>query len=1030
MTNGKKIGVLLITLLIFAGISSLVAADDDIFPKELPIGAFCAPKDTTAPDCNINYLEQKDSHNEYDFDSSSIYLSEDGKFYIYGDAEDSQSSVVNVQWNRTSPDQDYYHIFENAVADDGAFNEKEEEWYSQDWESTFEDGWHYICCRSVDAANNVEIPDEDDCVAFCIDRNNPGIVENVIHSNPSDCVSNYVNEAPEFSWDEAEDEGCAGIDYYEVRVYFSNSTLYYGLETLDTEMSVANPENGEDYYIEVRAVDKAGNKGLWSDKSEDVYYDNENPQVEITGEAWDEWYNDDFSIFEEDSDNLALWKCQIAISGDGSEPDEYMDVECNSEFSVDISEYCPEDGENVCWIRKKVIDNACNENSEGHKWDLDRTPPTTIKTVSDPKYPGFEWMDYLIDWFIKPETTITFSCEDGDGSGCDNTYYRINGGEWEEYDGPFSVGEDDGVYELEYYSEDMIGNEEEPQEEIDKIDTEAPVTSKTYEGPQYSAYRIIPEFDLNVWMRYISGATEIALEAEDSEVGVDKTYVQILVPGGEDHEEWYGQETETWFENELECIEDNCDQEFECQGEVTLECTYFEDNLECSDAGCDWNTEYDCLGSPVGACDGDNQNDCEDTDGCSWEDPITGGCEGVIDCYAIGEDELACNQAGCNWCPDTKCYGSPQQTCAQFVDETLCGNVGCTWTDPIDGGCAGSPVGACDGDNQNDCEDTDGCSWESVGGDCSGEVDIECGDYGEEACEDVPDCAWLPKEVQECPECISTLWQVTDEFEYNTPFTVDETCDHKVCYYSTDLLGNAEDEKCQVFSVDNTAPEIIILNPTEQEAENVEKCIQSVVALVSDDKSGVKSVWAELYDGDDLLRNVSMKKTIYGTYEALMDKQLPAGEYNLIVKAKDNVDNIGEELISEMLIETIFVEYISPAQCQIDPEQGGNCDFTFHICMRGDNSMQMWMNKLGGVVTPDMMNAMISSNGDETFVGLKHDDFESDAGVLMLGNECEEINGRTTFDLSLDLDEDTAGMLGAGAHELEYWLKSSMTCED
>ncbi|MFH1501101.1 MAG: hypothetical protein ABIE22_04125, partial [archaeon] len=169
MTNGKKVGVLLLTVLILLNTFVLVAADDNIFPDELPIGAFCAPRDTTAPDCNINFLEQKYSHNEYDFDSNPIYFSEDGKFYINGDAEDSESSVVNGQWNRTSPDQDYYHTFENAVAEDGAFNEKEEDWYSQDWEETFEEGWHYICCRSVDAANNVEVPNENDCVSFCID---------------------------------------------------------------------------------------------------------------------------------------------------------------------------------------------------------------------------------------------------------------------------------------------------------------------------------------------------------------------------------------------------------------------------------------------------------------------------------------------------------------------------------------------------------------------------------------------------------------------------------------------------------------------------------------------------------------------------------------------------------------------------------------------------------------------------------------------------------------------------------------------
>ncbi|MFH1501315.1 MAG: hypothetical protein ABIE22_05225, partial [archaeon] len=506
------------------------------------------------------------------------------------------------------------------------------------------------------------------------------------------------------------------------------------------------------------------------------------------------------------------------------------------------------------------------------------------------------------------------------------------------------------------------------------------------------------------------------------------------------------------YEEFNECVESNCPgEEMECTGEVTLQCSDLDNEYDCIDIqDCGWEDGgEDVCGSQPTVCGELGEDDCGIQVGCNWtQGEGDNVCEGTPNLCSSYGDESNCNLAGCLWedpcggylsaqdaCAQSiegYCYGEPD-ACSEFDGFESCDIVGCEWN--YHGGqesCIGTPEGTCNGEDLEDCEQVLGCDWgHDSDYSCTGDVELECSDLdNSEDCGIIPECIWEAKDP-ECDKCISTLWQVTDEFEYDNPFTVDESCDHKVCYYSADLLGNMEDEECQVFSVDNTAPEITILNPTQAEAESVEKCIQSVVALVEDDKTGVKEVWAELYDDNDtMVRSVVMRKTVYGTWEALMDKQLPVGEYNLIVKARDNVDNVGEALIVEELVESVFVEYISPAVCEIDPEQGGSCDFTFHVCMRGGNSMYMWMNKLGGVVTPGMMNAMISSGGEETFVGLKHDDFESDAGLLLLSEGCEALNERTTFDLSLELDEDTAGMLGVGNHELEYWLRSGLVaCE-
>lgn len=756
----------------------------------------------TQPECSVDFLQHKYNENEYFF-SDSIYINENGFFYVYGKASDTESNIINVQYNRESPDT--YHIFSGADSVDGAFNELVEEWRSDKDDLAYIDGWHEICCRATDQLNNVG---EGTCQEFCIDTEEPGQVINIIHSNPSECVANYVNEAPSFSWDVLEDEGCAGIDYYEVEVYYSDGTLYYTTTTKENSIIINAPENGQDYYIRVKAWDMAGNSGDWSEYSEHVYYDNNEPTITITGEPWDEWYNDDFYVYETDEDAEGnLWKCEIAITGDESSPEDYTEIECNAELGdlIDISEVCPDDGENICWVRKRVTDKACNQNMKGHQWDLDREAPLTEKIISEPKYPGFEWMQWFIDWFITDNTEIELSCSDSD-SGCDITYYRVNNGNWIEYEGVISF-DIDGVYELEYFSVDNVGNSEDVQYEIDKVDTMSPVTIKEIGEPTYNDGE-------KLW---VNCKTEFTLTCTDTEVGCAETYYVA------------------------ECADE------EIQYEPIL-----------------------------------------------YENPFN--LEGLEDC---------------------------------------------SWTE---------------------------LNWQSF-----------------------------------------------------------------------DLLNNEEEWNSQIDWIDCEGPEITIHNPLPWETE-IKRCSQSIVATIIDEKTGIKEVWAELLnDQEEKVREVGLTQSIYGTWEALMNKELPVGDYLLRVCATDNLDNENCEEIEEELVETVFVEYISPALCNIDPESGGECDFTFHVCMRGENSVQFWMNKLGNIITPAMMNTVITNNEDEAFVGLKHCEeydedeciswFETEAGVLQL--DCEEINQQTQFNLHLELDSEVVTQIGPGVHDLEYWIESLwQECEE
>lgn len=770
--------------------------------------------DTTAPVSNV--LEIWDRYGSEKLGSCEEGIPAVGRTFLSfkGIAEDTEHNIDFVELKRDE-DIDSVGWNDNSNWDDTSCpdcdNLKSVKFESRATPNSraFSEGNRTVCSRAKDRKGNLEIisSELENCCSFCVDTDDPEQVKNVAHSNKGKCVENYVNEAPEFEWDAASDDGCAGIDYYEVEVYFSNGELYYADEVNENSITIKEPENGKDYYIEVRAVDRAGNKGEWSSSSEEVYYDNEAPEVDIVSPEAESWFKENFVVKEEDKDNLELWKCEYMIIKNGDKENtrvangeenenDWIEFECNSDLEIGVPEDC-EDGK--CKIIKKATDNACNAGEKEITYNIDTQGPTTIKTIGQPKYPGFEWMNWVIDWFVTDKTEVTLTCTDT-GIGCNEnkTFYRINGEDWHPYNGPFKIGEEDAVYVIEYQSEDLLGNEEEVKSETDKVDTESP-TSIKIEEPMYE------DDEENVW---VNASSEFLIIATDSESGVNETLYRI------NHEE-----------ESVEMVSDN------------------------------------------------------------------------------GE--------------------------------------------------------------------------------------------------------WI---------------------KYTSPFNlVNECCrenaENFIEYYSIDQLRNEEKIKSQTVMLDCVAPEIKIFNPKENERE-IQKCTQSIVAKVDDNGSGVKKVWAELWDDNGneskKVRTESMTPTIYGTYEALMDKQLPAGDYTLKVLAEDNIGNVNEYLIDESLINSVYVEYISPASCSIEPKEGGECEFTFYVCMRGGDSIKFWLDKLGGIVTPGMMDATILRGNNSGYVGLWDEGI--DAGLLSLGNKT--INGRESFNLHLNVPADVASQIGTGTHKLDYLIKS------
>jgi PKD repeat protein/glucose/arabinose dehydrogenase/type 1 glutamine amidotransferase len=138
----------------------------------------------------------------------------------------------------------------------------------------------------------------------------------------------------------------------------------------------------------------------------------------------------------------------------------------------------------------------------------DNTPPTTTATT-DPADPNGE-----NGWFTTPvEVTLEATDNEG-GSGVETTEYRVDGGEFQAYDGPFTV-EGDGRHEVEYRSTDAEGNTEATKSLELPIDGTPPTTTANLDG------------------------NELTLEADDGDgSGVART--EFRIDGGEWQE--YAQE--------------------------------------------------------------------------------------------------------------------------------------------------------------------------------------------------------------------------------------------------------------------------------------------------------------------------------------------------------------------------------------------------------------------------------------------------------------------------------------------------------
>ena len=95
----------------------------------------------------------------------------------------------------------------------------------------------------------------------------------------------------------------------------------------------------------------------------------------------------------------------------------------------------------------------------------DTDPPETAAALTPAAPDGDD------GWYRSP-VEVVLSATDA-GSGVDSTEYRVDGGDWSAYDGPFTIA-DDGEHAVEYRSTDADGNVEEAKSVSVKVDRTAP----------------------------------------------------------------------------------------------------------------------------------------------------------------------------------------------------------------------------------------------------------------------------------------------------------------------------------------------------------------------------------------------------------------------------------------------------------------------------------------------------------------------------------------------------------------------------
>ena len=229
------------------------------------------------------------------------------------------------------------------------------------------------------------------------------------------------------------------------------------------------------------------------------------PETNYSIEGERAWYNDTVTVNLSATDNLAGVNATWYRIDNGN----WTQYEGN----ITITQEGPH---TIFFYSTDVAGNM--EDEHNITVNIDYTPPETTYDIN---------ATYGKNGWINEVARITLAATDN-LSGVNTTWYKIDDGDWQKYEGKFNLSAN-GVHVIHFYSIDHAGNAEDEQNFTLKIDKNAPTVSITTPEKGYIYIfnrRILPTIFGNT---IIIGKCTLAADADDTTSGID--YVEFMLNG-------------------------------------------------------------------------------------------------------------------------------------------------------------------------------------------------------------------------------------------------------------------------------------------------------------------------------------------------------------------------------------------------------------------------------------------------------------------------------------------------------------------
>jgi hypothetical protein len=338
------------------------------------------------------------------------------------------------------------------------------------------DGVHVVEYASVDAVGNAETAQS---LTLNVDTTPPATT-----ATPSGTIGDGGWWRSDVEVTLSATDATSGVDATVYRVDGAAPQMYGG-----SPFTVS----GEGVHtVAYWSVDVAGNTGVSA--TQQIHIDTVPPSSSIESLSDGRWVAGTVDLDGMASDatsGVAL----VDVSTDGGSS--WQRIEGTESWSSAWDTTAVSDGDyRVCTRARDVAGNV--EAYPCITVHVDNTPPSALASPTGTAGNGGWW---------RSSVAVALSASDGTGIGVAGIQYRVDGGTWQDYGGPFTVT-GDGAHTVEYRSADYLGNAEGIQSLQIRIDTRSPATRPAVTGT----------LGLNGW--YTDTVT-VTLAAADATSGVN-----------------------------------------------------------------------------------------------------------------------------------------------------------------------------------------------------------------------------------------------------------------------------------------------------------------------------------------------------------------------------------------------------------------------------------------------------------------------------------------------------------------------------